>query len=210
MDRNNILENIRKQFRQLFSSYETTPVSTADGKNLLIMGSGLEIGYTLVEVNEDNTQTPLADGEYNLSDGTKVGVTGGLISAIMAPEPAKEGETSPMDVATIEMEEMPMDVEEVIDPEMADGYEDKRMDMEKRISELESQLQEVMKMLSETMGSCGMLKETQVQMSNQLKSISNEPAGSSISVKKMVQDKATKNITTLDEIREIQKKMNKG
>ena len=128
----------------------------------------------------------------------------------MAPEPAKEGETSPMDVATIEMEEMPMDVEEVIDPEMADGYEDKRVDMEKRISELESQLQEVMKMLSETMGSCGMLKETQVQMSNQLKSISNEPAGSSISVKKMVQDKATKNITTLDEIREIQKKMNKG
>lgn len=205
MERQTILENIRKQFKQLFNaSYETMPVSTSDGKNLLIMGDGIEIGYTIVEVADDNTQTPLADGEYNLSDGTKIGVTGGLISAIMAPEPAKEGEESPMEVATVEMEEMPME------EKPTEEAPKEASDMEKRVAELESQLKEVMSMLSETMGSCGKLKETQMEMSSQLKKISEEPAGSSITVKKMVQNGETKKIATLDEIRDIQRKMNKG
>lgn len=202
MERKEILENIRKQFKQLFSSsYETMPVSTADGKNFLIMGEGLEIGYQIVEVGEDNIQTPVADGEYNLSDGTKIGIVGGLINAIMAPE-APKGEESPIEVATVEMEEMPMEEKPEEKPEGPD--------MEKRVADLEAQLQEVMKMLSDTMGSCGTIRETQMEMSSQLKKISEEPSGASITVKKMVQNTESRKVMVLDEIRDIQKKMNKG
>lgn len=204
MNRTEILENIRKQFKQLFSATsETMPVTTSDNKNLLIMGDGIEIGYTIVEVNDDNTQTPLADGEYTLVDGTKIGVTGGAISAIMAPEPAKDGETSPVDVATVEMADMPTETETPTEEKPAS-------DLEKRISELEYQLKEVMSMLSDTIGSYGKLKDTQVEMSNQLKKISEQPDGTSINVKKMVQTGDSRKISTLEEIREIQKKLNKG
>lgn len=212
MERKEILENIRKQFKQLFSSsYETMPVSTADGKNFLIMGEGLEIGYQIVEVGEDNIQTPVADGEYNLSDGTKIGIVGGLINAIMAPE-APKGEESPIEVATVEMEEMPMEEKPEEKPEGPDsaGQSPDTSSMEKRVADLEAQLQEVMKMLSDTMGSCGTLKDKQMEMSSQLKKISEEPSGTSITVKKMVQNTESRKVMVLDEIRDIQKKMNKG
>jgi hypothetical protein len=67
-----------------------------------------------------------------------------------------------------------------------------------------------MKMLSDPMGSCGTLKDKQMEMSNQLKKISEEPSGASITVKKMVQNTESRKVATLDEIRDIQRKLNKG
>lgn len=207
MKRDEILKNIKEQFKQLFAyAPATTPFTTNDGKNLLVLGEDLSVGCEIVEVDDANNQTALNDGEYSLSDGRKIMVKEGKVDNITAPDAAQATE-SPVVEAKVEMEDgMPdgqLDSEGKSEDEIEEGSE-----TESRLSALELQVTEILQMLQETLGAAQEVKQSQVKMNEQIKKISEEPAGNPIRNKKVyISDKETKLSTSMDEIREIQKKL---
>ena len=72
-------------------------VKTRDGMTLTWEGDA-EIGKDIFIILEDGTKTPLADGEYELEDGTKIIAQGGKVAEIMAPEAPEAEEMQDADV----------------------------------------------------------------------------------------------------------------
>lgn len=71
-------------------------VKTRDGLTLTWDGDA-EIGKDIFIILEDGTKSPLADGEYELEDGTKIVAQGGKVAEIMAPEaPSSEDMQEPV------------------------------------------------------------------------------------------------------------------
>lgn len=76
---------------------------TKDGLTISWEGEA-EVGKDIFIILEDGSKEPLANGEYELEDGTKVVVAEGKVAEIMAVEPADEEEmaapitTAPADV----------------------------------------------------------------------------------------------------------------
>jgi hypothetical protein len=70
--------------------------------------SGLEIGADALIVDESGNSSPVADGEYELVDGTMITIVGGKVEGIETPqaeiEPIEEPET-----------EMPMEMDKFIE-----------------------------------------------------------------------------------------------
>lgn len=64
-------------------------VKTRDGLTLTWEGDA-EVGKDIFIVLEDGTQSPLADGEYELEDGTKIIAQGGKVAEIKAPEASED------------------------------------------------------------------------------------------------------------------------
>lgn len=66
-----------------------TPVELAaevelkDGSKISYEGEKLDIGVAVKMVNADGTSAELVDGEYELADGSKMSVKGGLVESIM-------------------------------------------------------------------------------------------------------------------------------
>lgn len=73
---------------------------TKDGLTLTWDGDAA-VGKDIFIVLADGTQEPLADGEYELEDGTKIVAQGGKVAELMAPEaPAAEDMAEPVSTAT--------------------------------------------------------------------------------------------------------------
>ena len=66
-------------------------VKTRDGLTLTWDGDA-EIGKDIFIVLEDGSKEPLADGEYELEDGTKIVAQGGKVAELVAAEPKAEEE----------------------------------------------------------------------------------------------------------------------
>jgi hypothetical protein len=66
-------------------------VKTRDGLTLTWDGDA-EVGKDIFIVLEDGSKEPLADGEYELEDGTKIVAQGGKVAEIVAAEPKAEEE----------------------------------------------------------------------------------------------------------------------
>jgi hypothetical protein len=218
MNRNELLNNIKAQFKKLMFATENYTCTTVDGKNLIVLGgTDIATGLEIYEVNADGTQIPLENGDYKLMDGRSIMITDNLVSEVKMPEaPAAEVEAPAEEVemcGTTIMEVSPDEISEVEDemPEIEDEMMEDKGLMAKRIEALESQIAEIMNMLSGTMKKATDIEDKTIKMSEQIIKLSNEPAGEKANVgKKMVQDVATKNSVTMDEIREIAKKINKN
>jgi hypothetical protein len=217
MNRNELLNNIKAQFKKLMFATENYTCTTVDGKNLIVLGgTDIATGLEIYEVNADGTQIPLENGDYKLMDGRSIMITDNLVSEVKMPE-APDAETAPVEevemCGTTIMEVSPDEISEVEDemPEIEDEMMEDKGLMAKRIEALESQIAEIMNMLSGTMKKATDIEDKTIKMSEQIIKLSNEPAGEKANVgKKMVQDVATKNSVTMDEIREIAKKINKN
>jgi hypothetical protein len=212
--RNQILDNIKAQFKKLmFADTASTQVTTNDGKTFIILGQELAIGCEIYLLNQDNTQTPVDNGDYNLSDGTVITVTDNKISNITAPDaaqatespvsPAADTSTTPMAMGNGMPDAMP-DGTDAEDP--ADVQTD--MDTEARISALEQQIQEIMQMLSGTMNQTEKMMASHIKMSEVVEKIAAEPAGTkATNGKKFITDRTTDVSNSMDEIRAIQKRI---
>lgn len=66
-------------------------VKTRDGLTLTWDGDAA-VGKDIFIILEDGTQSPLADGEYELEDGTKIVAGGGKVAEIIAPDGANLAE----------------------------------------------------------------------------------------------------------------------
>ena len=77
-------------------------VDTADGKKLKIETTG--DSYVVGDAVTNDDDTPVADGDYILSDGNTITVAGGTISAITEPEEDKEDAATPEAPATASAE----------------------------------------------------------------------------------------------------------
>lgn len=214
--RNDILNNIKAQFKKLmFADNASTQVTTNDGKTFVILGQELAVGVEIYLLNTDNTQTPIDNGDYNLSDGTIISVTDNKVSNITAPDAAKATEspvspaadTSSTPAAMAMGDGMPdgMPTDGAVE-DPADAQED--MDTEARLSALEQQIQEIMQMLSGTMNTTEKMMSAHIKMSETVEKIANEPAGAKANNgKKFITDKSVDISNSMDEIRAIQKRM---
>lgn len=174
-----LLENIRLQFKRLMFAGETCSFTTSDGKNIIVMGADIAPGVEVYEIDSDNNQTPLANGEITLVDGRKIIITDNKVETITAPS----AEEMPMEPTTVEE----MAEETITDTiETTDSME--ATDVEKRISELEMKIEELYNMLQGSMTKTEDMVKCNLQMSEQIKVLSGEPA--------TISHKPTKTLTT--------------
>ncbi len=214
MNRNELLNNIKQQFKKLMFATENYTCTTTDGKNLIVIGgTDIATGLEIYEVNADGTQKPLENGDYKLMDGRSIMITDNVISEVKMPE-APEAETEEVELCgNTVMGDMPDEITDIEDemPEVEDEMMEDKGLMAKRIEALESQIAEIMNMLSGTMAKTSDIEDKTIKMSETIIKLSNEPAGEKANLgKKMIQDKATKANVTMDEIRDIAKKLNKN
>ena len=78
-------------------------VKTRDGLTLTWDGDA-EIGKDIFIILEDGTKSPLADGEYELEDGTKIVAQGGKVAEIISAEaPAEEEMQEPVAAPSVDV-----------------------------------------------------------------------------------------------------------
>lgn len=78
-------------------------VKTRDGLTLTWDGDA-EIGKDIFIILEDGTKSPLADGEYELEDGTKIVAQGGKVAEIISAEaPAAEEMQEPVAAPSVDV-----------------------------------------------------------------------------------------------------------
>lgn len=76
----NILDNLKAEFIKFMDSpvkkFATNSITltTNDGKSLIVIGDTVAVGAEIYELNADNTQTKLADGEYTTTDSQTITV----------------------------------------------------------------------------------------------------------------------------------------
>lgn len=101
-DSMSIIKSIREAFNKAFEDAEKlseespaqfTDALLEDGTSIQIEGEIAE-GSKVFTLDADGNQTPCADGEYTLQDGTVITVASGTITAVAAPEAAAEEEAA--------------------------------------------------------------------------------------------------------------------
>jgi hypothetical protein len=134
---------------------------TTDGREMIIVGDQIGIGLEIYELVE-GVRVDLVDGEYQLTDGTKVSVESGLIKELEGPEPEQEIEIEP---ATVEMcgEEMKKeeDIKMMEDPRVGE--------LETKVADLEKQVMDLITIIEGTMSK-------QEKMSETINKIAKQPA----------------------------------
>lgn len=211
MTRNEILNNIKEQFKKMMfaDAPKTSTFTTTDGKNLIVMGEDIAVGVEIYQVDDNNVQTPLDNGDYTLTDGRTFTVADNKVSDITAPDPAQQEESpaggaSDASQAKMEMGDgMPDGM-----PTDPDAAEEPADDTEARLSALEQQIQEILQMLQGTMAQTEKMMNSQVEMSETVRKIAAEPAGEKPKIGKVyVTDKQTTMSASMDDIRQIQKRL---
>jgi hypothetical protein len=215
MTKEQAIEKIKDQLKKLmsFSSEEATveqvkcaSMKLKDGSEILIAdGTELGIGVAVFKLDPEGNQIPAEDGEYELEDGRKITLKGGLIEAIAEIE--TEDEKSPMTDA--EMAEVAKKAEEEIKKEekMEEGIEVEveGPSVEERISNLEGQIGQILEIL-QNMGSM-----QEVAMSK-IEAIASAPATESIKVGKKPSANTSVAFSSykseIEQLKEVRKKFN--
>lgn len=194
-----LLENIRFQFKKLMSLSETITYTTADGKNIIVLGSDIAPGVEVYELDESNNQIPLSNGEITLSDGMKIVVTDNKIESVTAPS----AEQAPAEPTMVDMEVAP--APEVESP--SDVIED--TDTEVRIKQLEMKVEELYNMLQGNLSKTEEMVKCNFQLSEQVKVLSSQPAtGAHKQAKQFTTTKDSERQSIVDNIRNMANQKN--
>jgi len=196
MTRKERFDNFKKAFNKFLFDASTTQLTTKDNKKLIVMGDDLAEGVEIYELADDNTQKPLNDGDYELQDGRKFTVANNMVKSITAPEPAKEGDETPVENAKVKLADGMPDGQE-------NGATPAAGDIEARLSALEQEVAELMNAMS---GSMEAQKKTMSKLNEtfaKVKQIANEPGGEPVKIgKKLKTGEVTsdENIASIDGI----------
>ena len=167
MTRAELIKNIRVQFNRLMKFDATTELTTGDGKTLIVMGEDAAEGVQVYLLDADNNQTDCPDGDYILSDGRTITVTGGVITAIKQADAPTE---APAEMAT-----------EPATPDATAADPDAKQDedLANRISALEEAVNQILEMLQGSMSkqeqSMSIQKELEVRFSKFAEQPSEKP-----------------------------------
>lgn len=173
MNKETIINSLKANLKKLmFGDNATMNVSTTDGKNLIIMGSEIAEGLEIYMIDADNVQSNLPDGDYPLSDGTTITVTGNIITAIAAasPETASPDDTEMAAPADPKAATAPTDAP-------ANG------DIEKRLTDLETAVNKILELLTNQGSMNEQVMKSQKDLEVRLQVIADEPAETKIELK---------------------------
>lgn len=220
MNKGEQIYQIKQALKKLFSSTESAGVESdtemekkmfndyelEGGGKMTCSSDTLEVGSDVFGINLEGNQYPLDNGDYKLTDGRTVSVEDNKVKSISEAAMIEESPVTSADLEKVEMEEMPVGEEsieiEVEDAEVAPSADE-------RISKLEEVLGKVLMAIDE-------IKKANEEMMGSVKKFSEEPGAEPIVMEKgigsPVDPKAfskRKNVSEIDEIREIMKKNRK-
>lgn len=169
MNRKEIIENLKIQFKKLMFDSASTQLVTSDGKNIIVMGEDAAVGLEVYLLADDNTQTPLDNGDYILNDGRTITVTDGKISDVKAPEAEATENDSPEELTTEEpvTEEAPKSDDEVLS----------------RITALEEAVNQILEMLQGAMSKTEQTLSAHKALTERVEKFASAPSTEKIEVK---------------------------
>lgn len=209
MNRNEMFNKLKMEFKKLMFASNSTTLETQDGKSIIVLAEDIAVGVEVYLLDSDNTQKPLDNGDYKLTDGRTISVADNKVTNISAPE----GEKAPKTDGSTDKGAAP-----VADTKMADGMPDGQTnsdganaddvaadgEMEARVSALEEQMTKLMTMLEGSMASQTKMYALNTELSKKIKVLEKQPDGQPIKLgKKMISDKSS------DDIEEIREMINK-
>lgn len=193
MTREEILKNIKMQFRKLMFEGVTTTLTTNDGKTLMVMGEEAGAGVEIYLVDADNNQTPIENGDYILSDGRTLTVTDGKIAEIKEVAPEENVEEV--------MEEAPV-VETAPTAETPDTA---TID---RLTALEDSFKQLMEMLQGSMSKTEQVMSNQKALTERFEKIAEMPSAEKTVIQpKLHTSPDAIKASKLEEIKELARKM---
>jgi hypothetical protein len=145
----NNLEIIKEKIKSLLTfaaetavetATQTIDVETADGNKYTINAADAVVGADIYSIDGNGVQTPVADGEYVLTDGRTIVVANGKITEVKGSADAKSGEQTPVEPAPVDMS---------VDTNLAPTQDQAQpsSDLEARVNSLEEQLAQILYML---------------------------------------------------------------
>jgi hypothetical protein len=220
MNKGEQIYQIKQALKKLFSSTESASVESdtemekkmfndyelEGGGKMTCSSDTLEVGSDVFGINLEGNQYPLDNGDYKLTDGRTVSVEDNKVKSISEPSMIEESPVTSADLEKVKMEEMPIGEEsievEVEDAEVIPSADERIAKLEEVISRLMVTIDEISKAHSEMMGN--------------MKKFSEEPGAESIVMEKGIASSVDpkefskrKNISEINEIREIIKKNRK-
>jgi hypothetical protein len=220
MNKGEQIYQIRQALKKLFSSTDSASIESdtemekkmfndyelEGGGKMTCSSDTLEVGSDVFGINLEGNQYPLDNGDYKLTDGRTVSVEDNKVKSISEPAMIEESPVTSADLGKVKMEEMPISEEsidiEVENAEMMPSADERIGKLEEVISRLMITIDEISKAHEEMMGN--------------MKMYSSEPGAESIVMERGIGSSVDpkdfskrKNISEIDEIREIIKKNRK-
>jgi hypothetical protein len=220
MNKGEQIYQIKQALKKLFSSTESASVESdtemekkmfndyelEGGGKMTCSSDTLEVGSDVFGINLEGNQYPLDNGDYKLTDGRTVSVEDNKVKSISEPAMIEESPVTSADLEKVEMEEMPIAEEsievEVEDAEVMPSADERIAKLEEVIGKLMITIDEISKAHSEMMGN--------------MKKFSEEPGAEPIIMEKGIGSSVDpkefskrKNVSEIEEIREIIKKNRK-
>jgi hypothetical protein len=220
MNKGEQIYQIRQALKKLFSSTESASVESdtemekkmfndydlEGGGKMTCSSNTLEVGSDVFGINLEGNQYPLDNGDYKLTDGRTVSVEDNKVKSISEPAMIEESPVTSADLGKVEMEEMPID-EESIEVEVESA--DMMPSADERIAKLEEVISRLMITIDE-------INRAHEEMMGNMKKYSAEPGAEPIVMEKGIGSSVDpkefskrKNISEIEEIREIIKKNRK-
>ena len=220
MNKGEQIYQIRQALKKLFSSTDSASIESdtemekkmfndydlEGGGKMTCSSNTLEVGSDVFGINLEGNQYPLDNGDYKLTDGRTVSVEDNKVKSISEPLMIEESPVTSADLEKVAMEEMPI-AEESIDVEVENA--DMMPSADERIGKLEEVISRLMITIDE-------ISRAHEEMMGNMKMYSSEPGAESIVMEKGIGSSVDpkefskrKNISEIDEIREIMKKNRK-
>lgn len=220
MNKGEQIYQIRQALKKLFSSTDSASIESdtemekkmfndydlEGGGKMTCSSNTLEVGSDVFGINLEGNQYPLDNGDYKLTDGRTVSVEDNKVKSISEPLMIEESPVTSADLKKVAMEEMPI-AEESIDVEVENA--DMMPSADERIAKLEEVISRLMITIDE-------ISRAHEEMMGNMKMYSSEPGAESIVMEKGIGSSVDpkefskrKNISEIDEIREIIKKNRK-
>ena len=197
----NNLEIIKEKIKSLLTfaaetavetATQTIDVETADGNKYTINAADAVVGADIYSIDGNGVQTPVADGEYVLTDGRTIVVASGKITEVKGNADAKSGDQTPVEPA-------PVDMSEDTNSAPTQDQAQPSTDLEARVNSLEEQLAQILDMLDG-------LTNNSAEMMSKVNKLSAAPSTEGIVAKK-VEFNANKNLYDLDAINKIREQI---
>jgi hypothetical protein len=220
MNKGEQIYQIRQALKKLFSSTESASVESdtemekkmfndydlEGGGKMTCSSNTLEVGSDVFGINLEGNQYPLDNGDYKLTDGRTVSVEDNKVKSISEPAMIEESPVTSADLKKVAMEEMPI-AEESIEVEVESA--DMMPSADERIAKLEEVISRLMITIDE-------ISKAHEEMMGNMKKFSAEPGAEPIVMEKGIGSSVDpkefskrKNISEIEEIREIIKKNRK-
>jgi hypothetical protein len=224
MNKGEQIYQIRQALKKLFSSTESASVESdtemekkmfndydlEGGGKMSCSSDTLEVGSDVFGINLEGNQYPLDNGDYKLTDGRTVSVEDNKVKSISEPAMIEESPMTDADMEKTEKVEMEKTEKEKVMEEVEESKDVKvELVTEERIAKLEEVIAKLMMTIDE-------ISKAHEEMMGNMKMYSSEPGAESIVMEKGIGSSVDpkefskrKNISEIEEIREIIKKNRK-